>query len=127
MAPYDERSEKYRQVLLTLRERVAGSVDHVVDAINDDADNAANLSSVPLHLADVAQSGIVSDVQVLDNENNLLLSIDNALERLAEGAYGVCESCNQEIAVERLQTLPFATKCTHCATIEERRSSQRPK
>lgn len=40
--------------------------------------------------------------------------IDQALERMRSGDYGVCESCGQEISAKRLQALPWATLCREC-------------
>src|SRR4051812_4955232 len=106
MALTEKQRDQYRQKLLDMRRRIVGSVGHVVDSINDDANTLANLSSAPVHLADVAQGGIVADVEVLDTESNLLTSIDGALARITDGTYGTCETCNQNIATERLQALP---------------------
>lgn len=39
---------------------------------------------------------------------------EHARERIAEGAYGVCEDCAQKIAPERLEALPEATRCVGC-------------
>jgi len=41
--------------------------------------------------------------------------IDHALLRLDTGTYGTCESCHQPIPDERLELIPFATKCVACA------------
>ena len=38
----------------------------------------------------------------------------HAQERIAEGAYGICEECGQKIADERLAALPEATRCVAC-------------
>lgn len=43
--------------------------------------------------------------------------IDSALERLAEGTYGVCARCQEEINAERLKIIPFALFCTTCQEI----------
>jgi DnaK suppressor protein len=122
-----EQCEHYRRRLLDLRRRISGSVDHVVDAIHDESIAAANLSNVPVHLADVAQGGLFSDVQVLDNESNLLLNIDAALTRLHEGSFGTCESCGIDIPTERLEALPFAATCTRCAAADENQWPHKPR
>mgnify|MGYP001051300580 CR=1 FL=1 len=46
---------------------------------------------------------------------NHLKDINNALERIARGNYGVCENCNQEISEERLLASPEAKLCLDCA------------
>ncbi len=70
-----------------------------------------------------------------DREINFILSdrervkskqIDDALERMEEGSYGVCESCGLEIAEERLDAMPFTRLCRDCQQDQEREAkSQR--
>ena len=42
-------------------------------------------------------------------------AVDAALERVAQGRYGVCEVCGEPIGAERLAARPAATTCVHCA------------
>ena len=48
--------------------------------------------------------------------------IDEALEKLNEGTYGICESCGDPIHAERLEALPYATRCITCQREDERHS-----
>lgn len=54
-----------------------------------------------------------------------LRQINDALNRLAQGTYGVCEVCGRPIPIARLELLPFATQCVRCrqALEQERRWS----
>lgn len=47
--------------------------------------------------------------------------VERALERLAEGRYGWCETCTDEIPVARLAAFPMATLCVRCKSLAERR------
>jgi DnaK suppressor protein len=70
-----------------------------------------------------------------DREINFILSdrdrskgqqIDDALARMADGSYGVCDSCGLEIAEERLRAMPFTRLCRDCQQDQEREAkSQR--
>ncbi len=122
-----KRLEEYRPTLLELRHRVLGNVEHVVEAINDDSNSLANLSSTPVHLADIAQPGVAADVEVLDSQNDLLRSIDKALARIGEGVYGTCDDCGRDIPSERLKALPFSTRCAACAQASEPESRPHPR
>jgi RNA polymerase-binding transcription factor DksA len=115
----EKQRDRYHETLLDMRRQTIGSARHVFEAINEDSNTLANLSSVPVHLADVAQGGIVADEQVLENENGLIVGIDAALERISDGSYGICDVCGKSIPAERLQALPFATRCAACAAAEE--------
>jgi DnaK suppressor protein len=55
-----------------------------------------------------------------DRERVKAKSIDDALARLDDGTYGICESCGLEIAEERLEALPFTRLCRDCQQDQER-------
>jgi len=55
-----------------------------------------------------------------DRERVKIKQIDDALERMEEGSYGVCESCGLEIAEERLAAMPFTRLCRDCQQDQER-------
>ena len=48
--------------------------------------------------------------------------IDEALDKLNEGTYGICASCGRPVEPERLEALPYATRCITCQRKEEGRS-----
>jgi RNA polymerase-binding transcription factor len=54
-----------------------------------------------------------------DRDRGKLLSIDQALERLEQGTYGVCENCEGEITSERLKAMPFTRLCVQCQSERE--------
>lgn len=61
---------------------------------------------------DAVQDEISS--QLAEVESRELANIENALERMHDGHYGVCEHCSQNIPLARLQALPYATLCIRC-------------
>ena len=61
---------------------------------------------------DSAQDELSS--QLAEVESRELASIENALERMRDGEYGLCEHCNEGIPMARLQALPYATLCIKC-------------
>jgi RNA polymerase-binding protein DksA len=58
---------------------------------------------------------------VANNEREKLAQIDRALARIADGTYGVCESCGNPIGKMRVMAFPRATLCMTCKQREERR------
>jgi DnaK suppressor protein len=103
--------------------------DEVVARI---ADEDAELATAPedrgedltpsQHPADVA-SDLTARETLLATERTLrgqLLEIDDALDRLARGAYGVCIDCGAGIAPGRLAVRPQAARCITCQRHEER-------
>lgn len=53
---------------------------------------------------------------------NRLTMINNALDRIQQGKYGVCVRCHKEIPVERLEAIPYAFMCVSCQSENERRN-----
>ncbi|MEW6682700.1 MAG: RNA polymerase-binding protein DksA [Nitrospirota bacterium] len=69
------------------------------------------------------QASAVTDqnfmLRLKEREQKLLKKIDEALERMANGTFGVCESCGGEIGIKRLKARPVTTLCIECKTKQE--------
>lgn len=61
------------------------------------------------------------ELTLVNNTRDLLEQTRHALERIAAGTYGACESCGKPIGKARLQAFPRATLCVECKQREERR------
>ncbi|NLG88130.1 MAG: transcriptional regulator, TraR/DksA family protein [Clostridiaceae bacterium] len=102
-----------------------------MDVINDMLQGAphgyrshedSELSRYDNHPADVA-------TELFDTEHNAALKeseeftvreIDDALNRIKDGTYGICELCGRHIDRKRLEVLPYARNCIDCETVRER-------
>ena len=62
-------------------------------------------------------------LRIRDREHKLIKKIKKALERIENGTFGICESCGEEISVERLKARPVTTQCIDCKTEEEAREN----
>ena len=58
-------------------------------------------------------------LRIRDRERKLILKIEEALDRIEKGTFGICEVCGEEISEERLQARPVTTLCIDCKTEEE--------
>jgi RNA polymerase-binding protein DksA len=112
----------YKKSLLSLRQRLAGDVSQLANEAM--SAQSGNLSSVPMHMADVGSDAYNQEftLELLENEQEALQQIDDALGRLERGKFGLCEECSKEILRERLDVLPFTPYCVECA----RKLEQRP-
>lgn len=61
------------------------------------------------------------DMTLEENTRDQLAEIKRALQRLDAGDYGVCERCDAEIPLERLEAVPTANLCIACKEAEEAR------
>ena len=59
------------------------------------------------------------DVMLVDIGTETLRRIEQAIERLDDGAYGLCARCNRPIEEARLRALPFAVCCRQCESLRE--------
>lgn len=50
-----------------------------------------------------------------ENDYKMLKQIEKALTRIEDGTYNICEVCGKEIEIDRLEMIPYATKCSKCA------------
>ncbi len=58
-------------------------------------------------------------LRLREREQKLLKKIDQALDRIANGTFGICESCGEEISYKRLKARPVATYCIECKIRQE--------
>jgi DnaK suppressor protein len=58
-------------------------------------------------------------LRIRDREAKLIKKIRAALERIEGGRYGICESCGEDISIERLKARPVTTQCIDCKSKEE--------
>lgn len=57
-------------------------------------------------------------IQLHHSDGRLLRAIEEALSRINQGVYGVCESCKKPIAKERLEAVPWTRHCRRCKELE---------
>jgi RNA polymerase-binding transcription factor DksA len=110
-----QKLEGYRKALLSLRERVGGEVNHVVESIQEDVHVPGDISAAPVHMADVAVESVDADMEVLNTARSIFEEVNVALERIAAGTFGKCESCGATISEERLKAIPYTPYCLRCA------------
>ncbi|MEW6544606.1 MAG: TraR/DksA C4-type zinc finger protein [Nitrospirota bacterium] len=64
-------------------------------------------------------------LRLKEREQKLVKKIDEALERIASGTYGICERCGQTIPYKRLKARPVTTLCIECKTLQEQEEKVR--
>ena len=89
------------------RDKAAGNASPD-DGIQDLADKAASAYSKELNFS------------LSDAERNLLMLIDEAFNRMRNGAYAICTNCGVEIGEKRLQAVPWTPFCIDCQELQEK-------
>ncbi len=62
--------------------------------------------------------------QLAESESKELVQIEKALRRMRAGKFGVCEGCEKQITMPRLEALPYAAACIHCAREAEQKRAR---
>jgi DnaK suppressor protein len=99
----EDRRREIHEKLRSLREAIPADTTEVTDPEEQ---------SVNDFVQDV-------DLALMQMKSETLKKIDQALLRLEEGTYGVCQECEKEIAPARLRALPFAALCRNCQEAAE--------
>jgi len=115
--------KKFEKLLQAERERLVGSIQSIEDASRHESgrDSSGDLSSY-------AESGtdnfeLETALNIASGESSWLNDVTDALRRLSDGSYGICESCEGEIPVKRLEVYPSARYCVRCQESFERERS----
>jgi DnaK suppressor protein len=60
-------------------------------------------------------------LRIKDRERKLIMKVKEALDRIENGTFGICESCGKPISAKRLMARPVTTQCIDCKTEEEKK------
>ncbi len=113
----------YRELLLQKRREILGNVSEIEgEALRKSRlDASGDLSSMPIHMADLGTDNFEQEfsLELMDSERRLLVEIDEALNRITAGTYGVCEGTGKPIAKARLEAQPWARYSVEYAKMME--------
>jgi len=86
-------------------------------------DQSGDLSSYSFHMADQGTDTMDREMAFTfaSREGRYLHHLNEALERIEKGTYGLCRSCGDEIGKARLDAVPHATQCIKCKNAEEKK------
>ena len=119
-----EEISKLRTALLEKRKELIGDVNCMEsEALRKSRlDAAGDLSSMPIHMADIGTDNFEQEfaLGLMDSERKLLSEINQALVRIAEGTYGICEGTGKAIPKARLNAQPWAKYCVEYAEMIEK-------
>jgi DnaK suppressor protein len=110
----EARNEELRKILIELRDEIVNKISQEMGTKVDEDPRMSTLST--MDIGDLSQLDLDEDIDytLLNMQIERLRKVEDALDRLEEGTYGVCEDCGASINVERLKVLPFTTCCVQC-------------
>ena len=101
---------------------MAGALQHLHEQNSRSLEDETEEETYDNHLADSATATLNREIDYTleENSEHVLAAIDVALNRIDEGTFGTCARCGKAIAEERLEAIPYATRCIDCKRLEER-------
>ena len=116
--------DKYKDKLIVLKERLQGNLQQLQnDTIKkSQKEMTGELSGYSMHIADAGADDFDKTIMlnIMGSEQEILYEIDEALKRVDEKKFGVCDICAKPIPLKRLDALPYATLCIRCQEEEEK-------
>ena len=109
---------RFRQMLLEKRRSIIGDMNGIeAEALSAGQNGSRDLSNMPTHPADIGTDNFEHEftLGLLQSERALIAEIDEALERVNNGTYGICEGTRQPIGLARLTARPWAKYCIEYA------------
>ena len=114
-----DSKKRFRKLLLDMRQQVLDQVKAKFESTREGGELG--------DLGDNATRDLAAEYAYLfsDRLRKRLLLIDEALEALNRGDYGLCEDCNERINEKRLMLMPFTRWCVRCQSKREKEAKMR--
>ena len=116
--------ERYRELLVEKLKEILGNVDHIEsEALKKSRqDSSGDLSSMPIHMADIGSDNYEQEfaLGLMDSERKIVQEIYEALKRIQNKTYGICEGTGKPIPKLRLDGIPWTRYCVQYAEMVEK-------
>jgi RNA polymerase-binding protein DksA len=114
----------FKKLILKKKEEIIEGIKHISEDTlkKSQKDAAGDISGYTYHMADVATDTYDREFSlgIASNERKLIYELDDALKKIEEGDYGICEVCKRIIPKTRLKALPYARLCLKCQETQEK-------
>jgi RNA polymerase-binding protein DksA len=108
----------YKEKLLNLKDDIMNQIRDISQdtLMKSQKDISGDISGYTLHMADVASDNYERDFSLglVSKEREIILEIDEALKRIEDKSYGICQMCQKPIGKKRLGAIPYAKYCRKC-------------
>ena len=123
---FDKRElAEFKKLILKGKKEILENIEHISEnGLNQSQKDAAgDISGYTYHMADVATDTYDREFSMglVSNERKLLYEFDDALKKIEDGTYGICEDCQSLIAKTRLKVIPHARLCLKCQEKKEKK------
>lgn len=118
--------EFFKKILIQLRKKISGDIQQIEgETLNTSSkESSGDLSGYSFHMADVATDSFDRELNIglASSEQLLLNDVDDALKKIEDGTYGICEKYGVAIPKKRLLVAPYVRYCLQAQEEEEKES-----
>lgn len=115
----------FKKLVLKRKEEIIDEIKHISDDTlkKSQKEASGDISGYAYHMADVATDTYDREFSLglASNERKLLYEVDDALKKIEDGTFGICEECKSLITKTRLKAVPYARLCVKCQEKTEKR------
>ena len=108
----------FKEYLFNARDDVMAQIQDISQEtlMKTQREATGDISGHSMHLADVASDNYERDFKIglVSNERKVISEIDDALKRIEEGPYGICQMCQKPISKVRLKAIPYTKHSKKC-------------
>jgi len=116
---------EFKKIILKRKEEILEGIKHISEDTlkKSQKDAAGDISGYTYHMADVATDTYDREFSLglASNGREVLYELDDALKKIEEGSFGICETCHSLITRTRLKAVPYARLCVKCQERKEKR------
>jgi len=116
---------EFKKIILKKKEDVLAEIKSISDDVlkKSQKEASGDISGYTYHMADVATDNYDREFSLglASSEREILYVLDDALKKIEDGTYGICEVCKTAISKTRLKALPQASLCVKCQEKREKR------
>ncbi len=115
----------FKKIVLKKKEEISDELKHISDDTlrKSQKEASGDISGYTYHMADVATDNYDREFSLglASNERKSLYELDDALKRIEDGTFGMCDDCKGMISKVRLKAVPSARLCIKCQQKREKK------
>lgn len=127
MSMTKDQLKQFHEALLAERAKFAGEIRAIArEASKNPREASGDLSAYTVHMADMSSDTYERELamNLASTEQEVLYQIDDALKRVEEGTFGICQQCNKPISLSRLKAVPYGPMCIECQRAQEQKAKK---
>ncbi len=116
---------EFKKIILKRKEEIDDEIKHISDDTlkKSQKEASGDISGYTYHMADVATDNYDREfsLSLASNDRQSLYDLNDALKRIEDGTFGICEDCKRLVTKVRLKAVPQARLCIKCQEKREKR------